>query len=135
MCSQQRHCGFPRRTLFLLNTIEALYSLYSFYTQNIGSVNRIYTGLKSPKNVNSGTNGGGKPRFGPKLCRMKAPGPPNPPDPKTCQKDQKSTKKRQKREFWGFLGPVFGALFAAGVRFTAVYTGYLVRGVRCAPLA
>ena len=107
MCAQQGHCGFPRRTLCLLNTIEALYSLYSLYTQNIVSVTRISTGLKSPKNVFSDTNGVGKPPFGLKLCGVKAPGLPNPPDPTTGQKTKKKSKKSRKSMIFGILGPYF----------------------------
>ena len=55
-----------------------------------------------PENIESGTNGVGKPPFGLKLCVVRAVPLRMPPACLDCQKTKKSAKKQG---FWRFSGP------------------------------
>ena len=65
-----------------------------------------------PENIESGTNGVGKPPFGLKLCVVRAVHLRMPPACLDCQKTKKSAKKHG---FWRFSGPgPHRALFSRG---------------------
>ena len=88
VASQEGHCVFSTQLRLC--------------TAYIASINRLYTGLKSPKNINSATNGVGKPPFGLKLCKGEATGLRMPLDTLTGLGDQ---HKRPKMAFPWVLGP------------------------------
>ena len=80
---------------------------------NVGFTDSPVTIGASYSCIESGTNGVGKPSFGPKLCVVKATGLGMPPASPTGQKDQQSVTKTGKTGVLGALGPI-------GPRYVAV---------------
>ena len=93
-------CGSHRGSVWMPHK-----GLLLLYNSTMGSQHSTIGSGKSPKNTISGTNGVGKPPFGPKLCEVKATGLGMPTACQTGQKYQKSDKQTGKTGVLGFSGP------------------------------
>ena len=105
-----RLCGSHTRAVAVpqqhIVAVEKPQQLCWLYIEAIYSLQKVYMPVKQarirPENIDSGTNGVGKPPFGLKLCVVRAVHLRMPPACLDCQKTQKSAKKHG---FWRFSGP------------------------------
>ena len=96
-----RLCGSHTRAVAVpqqhIVAVEKPQQLCWLYIEAIYSLQKVYMPVKQarirPENIESGTNGVGKPPFGLKLCVLKAPGPRSPRTQKTHKKKQKIRRK------------------------------------------
>ena len=119
-----RMCGSHTRALAVpqqqIVAVEKPQQLCWLYIEAIYSLQKVYMPVKQarirPENIDSGTNGVGKPPFGLKLCVVRAVHLRMPPACLDCQKTQKS-EKQKKNSFRPFSGPgSYRALFSAALR-------------------
>ena len=115
-----RLCGSHTRAVAVpqqhIVAVEKPQQLCWLYKEAICCLYKVYMPVKQarirPENIDSGTNGVGKPPFGLKLCVVRAVHLRMPPACLDCQKTKKSTKKQW---FWRFSGPgPHRALFSRG---------------------
>ena len=105
-----RLCGSHTRAVAVpqqhIVAVEKPQQLCWLYKEAICCLYKVYMPVKQarirPENIDSGTNGVGKPPFGLKLCVVRAVPLRMPPACLDCQKTQKSAKKHR---FWRFSSP------------------------------
>ena len=99
------HRGCVAATQRLLLCHNSILWLLRSHNSCVGCIYKLYMPVKQarirPENIESGTNGVGKPPFGLKLCPVRAVPLRMPPACLDCQKTQKSAKKPPNPRFSG----------------------------------